>query len=299
MYSIISIDGGGMMGIIPCTILAHLEKNLQDMADNPDLRLADCVDLFTGTSTGGIMSLAMTAPNANGRPRYSMQDLTNLYINEGNKIFDIDLWRQLSTGFGLRESKYSDSGLKQTMATYFDDMQLSHALKPTLVTSYDLMSQKAQYFRTHAAKEKPSADFYTRDAAIATASAPTYFPVAEIHNMEGQKMICVDGIMLAFNPTLIAYAELRRIAPSAKASNMLMLSFSTGHQHLDFDAQQSRNWGSLEWGSRFTDIMVDGVRQNVHYQVEQIYSGHADNYFRIEPIFPDSPKIDLELIAPL
>ncbi|OIW14863.1 hypothetical protein TanjilG_30582 [Lupinus angustifolius] len=54
LITILSIDGGGIRGIIPATILAFLESKLQEL-DGEDARLADYFDVITGTSTGGLI----------------------------------------------------------------------------------------------------------------------------------------------------------------------------------------------------------------------------------------------------
>ena len=63
--TIISIDGGGIRGIIPGTILALIEKKLQDQLSGPDARLVDYIDFVAGTSTGGILGCGMLVPDPN------------------------------------------------------------------------------------------------------------------------------------------------------------------------------------------------------------------------------------------
>ncbi|KAK9941138.1 hypothetical protein M0R45_017765 [Rubus argutus] len=69
LITILSIDGGGVKGIIPGTILEFLEKQLQEM-DGHDARLADYFDVISGTSTGGLVTAMLTAPNENNRPLF-------------------------------------------------------------------------------------------------------------------------------------------------------------------------------------------------------------------------------------
>ena len=54
---ILSIDGGGIRGIIPAVILDYIEKGLQSQSGDPNATLADYFDLVAGTSTGGIYYL--------------------------------------------------------------------------------------------------------------------------------------------------------------------------------------------------------------------------------------------------
>ena len=69
---ILSIDGGGIRGIIPAIILAEIEERTEK-------RVADLFDLIAGTSTGGILALGLTKPNEERKPQYAARDLVDLY----------------------------------------------------------------------------------------------------------------------------------------------------------------------------------------------------------------------------
>ncbi|VAI39977.1 unnamed protein product [Triticum turgidum subsp. durum] len=75
VVTILSIDGGGVRGIIPATVLAFLEKELQKL-DGPDARIADYFDVVAGTSTGGLLTVMLAAPDKDGLPKlkYSAKD---------------------------------------------------------------------------------------------------------------------------------------------------------------------------------------------------------------------------------
>ena len=60
---ILSIDGGGIRGILPATLLAALEERLQEKADNINIHLADYFDFMAGTSTGGLLSCVYLSPD--------------------------------------------------------------------------------------------------------------------------------------------------------------------------------------------------------------------------------------------
>ena len=70
--TILSIDGGGIRGILPATILVYLEKKIQQLQNTPQLKLGDVFDLIAGTSTGGILTALYMTPGENGRPKISM-----------------------------------------------------------------------------------------------------------------------------------------------------------------------------------------------------------------------------------
>ncbi|KAF7045085.1 hypothetical protein CFC21_054228 [Triticum aestivum] len=75
VITILSIDGGGVRGIIPAIVLAFLEKELQKL-DGPDARIADYFDVVAGTSTGGLLTVMLAAPDKDGLPKlkYSAKD---------------------------------------------------------------------------------------------------------------------------------------------------------------------------------------------------------------------------------
>ncbi|KAK3004118.1 hypothetical protein RJ639_020109 [Escallonia herrerae] len=86
LITILSIDGGGIRGIIPATILAFLESQLQEL-DGEGARLADYFDVVAGASTGGLITAMLTAPNENGRPLYAAKDIKPFYFEQCPKIF--------------------------------------------------------------------------------------------------------------------------------------------------------------------------------------------------------------------
>ncbi|KAL5992745.1 CCT complex interacting protein [Asimina triloba] len=84
--TILSIDGGGIRGIIPATILASLESKLQEV-DGEDARIADYFDVIAGTSTGGLITALLSAPDRSNRPLFAAKDITPFYFEHGPKIF--------------------------------------------------------------------------------------------------------------------------------------------------------------------------------------------------------------------
>ena len=72
---VLTIDGGGIRGIIPAAVLTDLERRVAPRA------IADVFDLIVGTSTGGILALGLTV-SENGRPKHSAERLLELYVSE-------------------------------------------------------------------------------------------------------------------------------------------------------------------------------------------------------------------------
>ena len=142
-----------MRGIIPATVIAYLEEQMQ-------LRAASVFDLIGGTSTGGILALGLSKPDAEGRPEFSAAQLRDLYKNEGERIFHKSrLWEIRSLG-GLADNRYPEGPLEEVLRDgYFGATPMSTAVTEVILTSYDLYGSEPFIFKRSYAKEKPEWDY--------------------------------------------------------------------------------------------------------------------------------------------
>ncbi len=296
---ILSIDGGGIRGIIPGQILVHLEKKLQKLDKNPEGKIADYFDLLTGTSTGGILACIYLCPKDENSivPRFSAEEAVELYMEKGDDIFDISLKQKILSGGGLLDEKYSASELEDALNDYFNSLKLSRLIKPCLITSYDIRRRRAHFLTQHDARKKKSHDYFVKDVARATSAAPTYFEVARIKSMSNITYPLVDGGVFANNPTLCGYSEARNIVfdetrskPTAK--DMVILSIGTGNVDTPYYYKNAKDWGLMQWVKPLIDIMMSGVAETVDYQLKQIFNAveKPDQYLRIDPDLGDASR---------
>jgi patatin-like phospholipase/acyl hydrolase len=285
---ILSIDGGGIRGIIPGQIIVSLEKKLKDFSGDPDARIADYFDLIAGTSTGGILTCIYLAPvsaSSKMQPRFSAEEAVNLYFEWGHKIFDVSLWRQLRSAGGLLEEKYDETPLEDVLKQYFGNLKLSQLLKPCLVTAYDLKRITTKFFTQHDAVKDRAQDFYVRDVARATSAAPSYFEAALIESLEGEKFPLLDGGIFANNPALCAYSEVRhKFTSHPTAKNIAMLSIGVGFSKKGYNYEEVKDWNFLEWVKPLSQMMRFGVNETVDYQLKQIFdaAGANNQYLRVD-----------------
>ena len=94
---ILSLDGGGIRGIISCVILKYIEEQLQEL-DHPNAKLGDYFDLIAGSSTGGILAAILLFPDNSKKAKFSVQEALNLYAKRGDEIFEVSLWEKLKIG---------------------------------------------------------------------------------------------------------------------------------------------------------------------------------------------------------
>lgn len=299
---ILSIDGGGIRGILPGQVLVALEQKIRHKTGNDEAKIANYFDFFAGTSTGGILSCALNMPAEEDptKPRYSAEDAVKLYLENGGKIFDIPTWHKLRTADGVLEEKYPQDAIEEILEKYFGETKLSELLHPCLISSYDVKRGKPHFFTQHKARElakdgNHGYDFLVRDVARATSAAPTYFEAANIESLSGVNYPLVDGGVFANNPTLCAYSSARQVKfeeekdlPSA--GEMLIFSLGTGSSDKSYEFERVAKWGMVEWIKPIIEIMMDGVSKTVDYQLYQIFDavGRPDQYVRINPVLGDA-----------
>jgi predicted acylesterase/phospholipase RssA len=298
-FRILAVDGGGIRGIVPGQILANLEAYLQATYEQPGLRLADCFDLIAGTSTGGILSCIYLLPDLRtGRPRFSAQQAVDLYLNYGDDIFSVPLFKKISSLGGLTDEKYPAAVLERTLSTYFADIKLSQLLKPCAITAYDIAEREVVIFnsRDNLDGTRPDKDFLVRDVARATSAAPTYFEPANIRALDHSVRPLIDGGVFANNPSLCAYAEFAAARPGSGLGDVALLALGTGGIDKPFSYSEAKDWGAVEWVRPLIDITLSGVAEAVDYQLRQLFRAAAasDQYLRIDPeLSPTtSPEMD-------
>ncbi len=289
---ILSIDGGGIRGILPGIILSRLEEKLQVYSKDTNARLADYFDLFSGTSTGGILSLSYLVPDENQRPCLSAKDAVNLYLDRGNEIFKVSTWQKIKSLGGIINEKYSAYQLEKELNNTFKDFWLKDLLKPCIISAYDVKNGKPHFFKQHKSQNKIY-NFKVRDVARATSAAPTYFKVAKVKNEINTSFPLLDGGVFANNPSLVAYSEARTMSFEGKADfptakNMMIVSLGTGSKSQSYEYDKVKNWGQIKWIKPVIEIMMSGNSSTTHYHLNQIFDTLKDiadknAYYRLEP----------------
>jgi patatin-like phospholipase/acyl hydrolase len=268
---VLSIDGGGIRGIIPALVLAELEQR-------SGRRIADLFDLIAGTSTGGILACALAAPGEGDTPAWRAEELVGLYESEGHNIFSRSVFQRLRSVEGLRDEKYPADGVEAALARYLGDARLRDAVPDVLITAYDTERRLPFFFKSRRAKESAEYDFPLRLVARATSAAPTYFEAFKLEAPDSDDYYSlIDGGVFANNPAMCAYAEVLRDHPGAEVA---VLSLGTGQltrRHLYDDV---KDWGLLQWGRPILDVVFDGVSDTVSYQLEQALG--PERYWRLQ-----------------
>jgi uncharacterized protein len=268
---VLSIDGGGVRGLLPATLIAELEAR----AGKPAHEL---FDLMVGTSIGGIMVLALTVPDREDprRPRFSGRKLIDFYAETAPQIFAASVPRKLLTGDSLLHEKYSDEALQEILADGFGDVLLSAALSPVMVTAYDTERRRPMMFKSEKAKVDPERNHRMRLVARAAIAAPTFFEPVRLETATGERTV-VDGGIYANNPAMCAYAEAMK---TGAGDDLFMVSIGTGSPALAFRYDEIRDWGLVHWARPLLDFAISGVNHAVNHQLEHLLAPHC--YYRLQ-----------------
>jgi patatin-like phospholipase/acyl hydrolase len=275
---ILSIDGGGIRGIIPALLLSAIEEKKQKP-------IYELFDLFAGTSTGGILSLLLTKPDP-----IPANKLIDLYNGDGaNRIFK----KNFLTGatYLFKKAKYDRRGIEGVLAEKFQEVKLGQALKPVLITSYETEGRNAIFFTNY---DDRYSGLNMRDVARATSAAPTYFEPYKING----KGTFVDGGLAANNPAMSAYVEVLKILDQLKAKGMdvsnkkiILVSLGTGTVTLSLKYNEIKDWTPLNWVSGpLISSFFDGNSTTVEYQLKKILNN--ETYHRFQLILPNEKGAD-------
>lgn len=218
--NILTIDGGGIRGILPAEILVYIEQRLKELCGK-DKRISDHFDYIAGTSTGGILAGLYVMPDEKGNSKYTALEASNLYFDHGSKIFKKQ-FRWYYTLAGLIAPRYNPDNLEELFIECFGHTLISQAITPFMVTSVDTDNRDLYLFKSYNTKD-PNKDRFFREALRATTAAPTYFKPYHMKYNDGTDYSLIDGGIAMNNPSVSAFIEVMKLFPNAKRLILYLL----------------------------------------------------------------------------
>jgi len=311
MFRILSIDGGGIRGIIPVQVLKHI----QEITKN---KILDSFDMFAGTSTGGLIVAGLTAKDGddNLSSKHSIADIEKVYLERGKEIFPLrgkcHKWRREQDWSYLFRPQFGSDGLQAVLEELLshngEPLRMNDCLKPVFIPSYDLKTNSPVFFKGRHAFQNPEENASLIDVCRATSAAPTYLPTYSMqfpHEYglnRTDSITAIDGGVFMNNPTMGALVEILKYRahpfynhPNLIEEDIFVLSIGTGHFSREISGR-SENWGKFRWIKPSIDIMMWGNGQAVDYHVREGLSFPSSkklNYLRIDVNLPDEKFADM------
>ena len=270
-FQILTLSGGGFLGLFTATVLAELENVIKK-------RVAHSFDLLSGTSIGGIVALGLAA----GKPA---SEIKAAFEVNGEKIFGNrppptskleryrDLWRSAFSSkyqaFALRETIESIVGEK----TRIGDLQ--HAV---LIPSINLSKGSPQIFKTpHHVNFRTDLNLRVVDVALATSAAPTIFPLAQIGDS-----LFADGGLYANSPDLLALHEATHFFEMDE-ERVRVLSIGTTTSQFSFASTEEKDFGIIDWfqGQRLMNVIIASQQKSTDFMLRHRL---GDRYVRIDAV---------------
>ncbi|TND09052.1 MAG: patatin [Bacteroidetes bacterium] len=287
-FLILSLDGGGLRGIVPTMILMQIEqitgKKIQDM-----------FQLMAGTSTGGLIALGLSI----GKTPAQLKDI---YVQNGKKIFPATgggITGLLHKAEQLFEPKYSPAGLQSVLDQYFGNTTMADCKVPVIACCYDLASNTPLFFKSRYTKQAQPINAKLTEVCRATSAAPTYFPAFRMsyNNMD---RVCIDGGVYINNPGMAAFSEickyykdpLYNLPPDFNPDvNVFMLSLGTGTYTANLAQKKWIDGGLVNWATKISDIMMQATNQSTVYECSEMLP--ANQYYRMNISIGDDKYSDM------
>lgn len=278
MYRILSLDGGGVRGLLTTRLLEKIALTKPHFWEK--------LDLIAGTSTGSIPALGLAAGMTPAK-------LSRVYQKSCEIVFRDSAIDDLKDGFLLWGAQYGNEGMKQALTDLFGDRRLGDLQKKVLVPTIDLDNKpddprdirhwKAKFFHNY---DLNHADANERvvDIALRSMAAPVFFPIYQGY---------IDGGIVANNPSLCAVVQVLSSLPvQVPLSQMVLLSLGTG-RNPKYIPEEDGDWGLSQWSFRprtadqpplrlpLVELMFETSVGLADFQCRQLL---GERYHRLDPI---------------
>jgi len=288
-FKILSIDGGGLRGVVPLTILKHVEE----LTGKP---IWQSFDLIAGTSTGGLLASALTIPKSPGirEAKYTLNDILNVYLNRGQEIFPprkTKLGEWLEAVDDTLHPKFKADGIAKVFGDVCGDARIKDSLTDIMICTYDLTNNLPLFFKSRLGKCSQEQNVSIYDACRATSAGPTYLPAYEFNYPNGKEKsnrLCIDGGVYVNNPAMAALSEFSKhhaeygygtADKDIDYNDVFVLSVGTGTYAGQITPAQAKSKGEIFWATRITDVMMRGVNRTTDYEMNEMME--TGNYLRL------------------
>lgn len=303
---ILSIDGGGMRGLIPLRVLEALEGRLAQAG--VDLPMHRLFDLMCGSSTGGLIAAGLAAPRIEtgqaGNPSHlrgeaaaTLGELRRFFEEDARSLLTHSLGKRLSrfvtNPLGVFDERYDSRPLEQLLKDRFGWTSMQSALTHLLLTGYDIEHRRTLLMGTvpTAAGTRPD-DYYIWQATRGALAAPSFLEPARVDNLTlGRQETIIDGSIVHADPVLVAYSAARQLGWAPR--DIVILSLGVGRApDRAIDPAEAENWGAHGWmlpsnGAPIWSILTSAQSEGIADAAALMFNEmNGPTYIRIDGLVP-------------
>lgn len=281
-FRILSIDGGGLRGVVPLTIL----KKIEEISGK---KIHELFDFIAGTSTGGLIASAISIKNPDNPlvPLYTLDDVIKVYMERGREIFPPS-HNFLESAISIFKHRFEPKGIDKVLNDITGEYTMNDCLNNIMICSYDLENNTPLFLKSRTARLHPEKNIRLYHACRATSAGPTYLPSYKFEYPDEKSTTrnCIDGGVFVNNPSFAALTEFSKhisyYQPGSTVFNLnqaFVLSLGTGSftgKISDLEAMES---GLAFWAQHITEIMMHGVNTSTDYGMNELMPD--GNYLRM------------------
>lgn len=281
-FHILALSGGGFRALYSATVLKYLEAQL-------GAPLASRFDLICGTSAGGLLALGLAA-------EIPAADLQAMFQDHGDRIFNTRSGLRKLLGGLKMSAKHSADGLRGVLEENFGLLTIGDLKHRVLIPTVNYSKGSGQFFKTpHAPQFSQDHMHGLVDVGLATAAAPTYFPLHQI----GEEGVFADGGLVGNSPGLFGLHEAYHVLNVPRGTGCArVLAIGTMTLGATKRGASGLDWGILNWGASLFDLVISAQEQSVDSMLKHLL---ASDYMRIDDLAtPDQSRdiAKLDMVTP-
>jgi patatin-like phospholipase/acyl hydrolase len=283
-FRILSLSGGGFLGLYTAVVLADLEKQVGEP-------LGRRFDLIAGTSVGGLLAMALAF-------EVPMAHIVRLFIERGEDVFSSrrlpggTVTRLLDMTRSVLGPKYTGEALRRELQKHFGARAMGDALHAVVVPAVDVSRSVTKVFKTpHTQGSLGDEGLSAVDVTLATCAAPAYFPCVQV----GERLYA-DGGLFAMAPDHVALHEAEHFM-GARLGRIRMLSIGTATMGYQPTEAVEADAGAVGWltDGRLILTMISVQQQHVSAVMEDRLE---DRYMRIDAGWPVRAGLGIDVATP-
>ncbi|XP_027906805.1 patatin-17-like [Vigna unguiculata] len=293
--TILSIDGGGIRGIIPATVLDYLDQALK--ARDPNADLAHFFDVIGGSGTGALITamLATPSPHDPTRAAFTPAQIVEFYKQNGPHVFNSS-----RPGNG---PQFDGKFLHDITRELLKDTRLSQTLTNVVIPTFDIKTQKPVIFSNYKLEKYPYFNALMSDISISASAAPTLLPPYYFENdgvdfnlISGADLSMISNDLVNGNPTRATVSEVLR---HNKYSKIVVLSLGTGTPETQqiFNVEMAATWNSQTWLIPLIIFLDRATTSMNEYYHGSLFRKPTINYLRIQEYELDPDLTDMINVA--